>query len=292
MLMKSAPARIDRQTGVMRNCKLIGFESRNGRYYPPEVLRGAVHLYEGAKVNIDHPERGPGQERKISDRIGVIRNARFVEGRGIYGDFHYNPHHPMAERLAWDAENNPSAMGFSHNATMRLGRPGRDGREVVESIVAIRSIDLVADPATTTSLFESFKLSDKNSPMSLAFRKLITAIVSDETNDTRTMMAKIKLALKTQQAVNRDDEADANAESEAEQNRILQEKLKKIGTGLESIQPRESLSQLAAHAELLQRTLDNLERPARQMATRWGTSDQAKATRGAELRQFERRLKR
>lgn len=149
MMLKPAPAK-----SVIRNCKLIGFESQNGRYYPPEVLRSAVHLYEGARVNIDHPERGPGQERKLGDRIGVIRNARFVAGSGIFGDFHYNPHHPMAEQLAWDAENNPGAFGFSHNASLRLGRP-QLGREVVEQIVAIRSIDLVADPATTTSLFES-----------------------------------------------------------------------------------------------------------------------------------------
>ena len=291
MLTKSAPAKIDRQTGVMRNCKLIGFESRNGRIYPPEVLRGAVHLYEGAKVNIDHPERGPMAERKISDRIGVIRNARFVEGRGVYGDFHYNPHHPMAERVVWDAENNPSAMGFSHNATMRTGK-SKNGMEVVVEIIAIRSIDLVADPATTTSLFESFKLSDKMSPMSMAFRKLIAAIVSDESNDTRTMMRKIRIALETQQAINRDDEAEADAESEAEKNRILQEKLRKIRTGIESIQPRESLSQLAAHAELLQRTLETLERPARQIQTRWGVGDQAKAAREAELKRAASRLKR
>jgi hypothetical protein len=291
MLTKSAPAKIDRQTGVMRNCKLIGFESRNGRIYPPEVLRGAVHLYEGAKVNIDHPERGPMAERKISDRIGVIRNARFVEGRGVYGDFHYNPHHPMAERVVWDAENNPSAMGFSHNATMRTGK-SKNGMEVVVEIIAIRSIDLVADPATTTSLFESFKLSDKMSPMSMAFRKLIAAIVSDESNDTRTMMRKIRIALETQQAINRDDEAEADAESEAEKNRILQEKLRKIRTGIESIQPRESLSQLAAHAELLQRTLEALERPARQIQTRWGVGDQAKAAREAELKRAASRLKR
>jgi len=290
MLTKSAPAKID-QSAVIRNVKLIGFESQNGRVYPPEVLRRSIHLYEGAKVNVDHPERGPMAERKISDRIGKIRNVRFVEGRGLFGDFHYNPHHPMANQLAWDAEHSPESLGFSHNATLRLGKP-KDGKEVIEEILNIRSMDLVADPATTSSLFESFKLSDKMSPMSMAFRRLIIAIISDESNDVRTMLAKIKIALETQQAINRDDEAESDAESEAEKDRILQEKLKKIRTGIESIQPRESLSQLAAHAELLQRTLETLERPARQIQTRWGVGDQAKAAREAELKRAASRLKR
>ena len=187
MLTKSAPAKID-QSAVIRNVKLIGFESQNGRVYPPEVLRRSIHLYEGAKVNVDHPERGPMAERKISDRIGKIRNVRFVEGRGLFGDFHYNPHHPMANQLAWDAEHSPESLGFSHNATLRLGKP-KDGKEVIEEILNIRSMDLVADPATTSSLFESFKISDRLSPMSQAFRRLIVAIISDESNDVRTMMA-------------------------------------------------------------------------------------------------------
>lgn len=57
----SSSVRVDRDSGVIRGVKLIGFESKNGRTYPPSVLKGAVHLYEGAKVNIDHPERDPGE---------------------------------------------------------------------------------------------------------------------------------------------------------------------------------------------------------------------------------------
>lgn len=223
---------------VIKNVKLIGFESKNGRYYPPEVLRAAVHLYEGAKVNVDHPERGPMAERRIGDRIGQIKNVRYVAGSGLHGDFVFNPHHSMAGQIAWDAEHSPESLGFSHNATMRLGRPDRNGNEVVESIVHVRSIDLVADPATTTSMFESV----------------------DHRRESASQLA-----------------------TDREYINLLASKLRP---------PRESLSQLAIHAELLQRTLDNLERPARQMATRWGVGEQARAAREAERRQFARRLKR
>jgi hypothetical protein len=205
----SNSAKLDREAGVIRGVKLIGFESKNGRLYPPPVLKAAVHLYEGAKVNIDHPERDPAQARKYGERFGVIRSVRFVEGQGNYGDFHFNPKHPMADQVCWDAEHNPEALGFSHNALLRLG-PKQGGKEVIESIINIRSMDLVADPATTTSLFESETPMDPNAPMAPAetdpkdamkgaFRQMIMAAVDDESLDTAATMKKIKEIMKAQE---------------------------------------------------------------------------------------------
>lgn len=204
----TASAKIDRTAGVIKGVKLIGFESKNGRIYPPKVLKEAVHLYEGAKVNIDHPSTGPATERKYSDRFGIIRNVRFVESQGLFGDFHFNPHHSMSEQVLWDAENNPEALGFSHNAILRLGRP-QNGKEVIEQIIQIRSMDLVADPATTTSLFESEAMdpmapeapassSDPKSAMKGAFRQMIMAAVDDESLDMKATMKKIAEIMKAQ----------------------------------------------------------------------------------------------
>lgn len=148
-------ASLDAEKHVIRDVKLIGFESLNGRTYPPAVLRGAVSLYEGAKVNVDHPADSPAAPRSVSDRIGLIKNARFVEGRGVVGDFHFNPKHKLAEQVSWDAANQPEAVGFSHNATLKLAAKPVNGKQVVEQIVRVRSVDLVADPATTKSLYES-----------------------------------------------------------------------------------------------------------------------------------------
>jgi hypothetical protein len=65
---------------------------------------------------------------------------------------HFNPKHPVAEQLAWDAENNPRNVGFSHNVLARLSRDG--DASVVEAITHVQSVDLVADPAATQGLFE------------------------------------------------------------------------------------------------------------------------------------------
>lgn len=145
--------RVDREKGIIYGVKVIGFDSKNNRTYTAPALREAVSLYDGAKVNIDHPERDALQPRKVQDRFGVLRNAKFVEGSGVFADLHFNPQHALAEQLVWDAENNPSAFGLSHNA---MGTPGRrvNGKQTIESITAVRSVDVVADPATTNSIFE------------------------------------------------------------------------------------------------------------------------------------------
>jgi hypothetical protein len=144
--------RVDRAAGVLRGVKLIGMESLNGRRYRAEALAAAVGLYEGAKVNVNHPKDGPLAPRDYRDRLGVIRQVEFRPGDGLFGNLHFNPKHAIAEQLAWDAENNPRNVGFSHNVLARLSREGE--QTVVESITHVQSVDLVADPAATQGLFE------------------------------------------------------------------------------------------------------------------------------------------
>ena len=143
---------VDRLAGVIRGVKILGLESRNGRTYLPEALAAAAPLYEGAKVNVNHPKGGPAGPRDYQDRIGVIRAVK-AGGDGLFADFHFNPKHALAEQLLWDAERAPENVGFSHNVEARTTRRG--DRVVVEAITRVQSVDLVADPATTRGLFEA-----------------------------------------------------------------------------------------------------------------------------------------
>src|SRR5581483_9249417 len=63
--------RVDREAGVVRGVKILGLESRNGRTYLPAALAGSIRLYEGAKVNVNHPKGHPQAPRDYQDRIGV-----------------------------------------------------------------------------------------------------------------------------------------------------------------------------------------------------------------------------
>ncbi len=144
--------RVDRAAGVIRGVKILGLRSRNGRVYLPEALAQAAPLYEGAKVNLNHPKGRPHSPRDYQDRIGAIRNVTLREGEGLFADFHFNPKHALAEQLAWDAEHAPGNVGFSHHVVAHTARRGEE--LVVEAIARVESVDLVADPATTRGLFE------------------------------------------------------------------------------------------------------------------------------------------
>lgn len=151
-VVRSGACQVDREAGIIRRVKVVGLESRNGRRYTLECLKRAIPLYEGCAVNIDHPVKSPSQSRSAHDRFGKFQNV-IAEADGLYADLHYLKSHPMAATICEAAERMPDAFGFSHNAQgdYRL----EQGVEVVEAIVEVRSVDLVADPATTRSLFES-----------------------------------------------------------------------------------------------------------------------------------------
>jgi hypothetical protein len=110
-------------------------------------------LYDGAKVNVNHPKGHPLSPRDYQDRLGVVRGVEFRAGEGLFGDLHFNPKHALSEQLVWDAEHAPQNVGMSHNVLARTSRSGND--TIVEAITKVQSIDLVADPATTAGLFES-----------------------------------------------------------------------------------------------------------------------------------------
>ncbi len=149
---RNTTLKVDSQAGVVRGVKVLGLRSRNGRQYLEQALRQAVHLYEGAKVNINHAEGSAQMPRGYQDRIGSIRQVSIRENEGLFGDFHFNPKHALAEQLSWDAEHAPENLGFSHNVEAVVAREGND--LIVEEIVKVHSVDLVADPASTQGLFE------------------------------------------------------------------------------------------------------------------------------------------
>ena len=143
---------VDRGQSVIRGVKILGLRSRNGRVYLPTALIAAAQLYEGAKVNVNHPKGHPHSPRDYQDRIGTLRGVAIREGEGLFGDLHLNPAHALAEQLLWDAQHAPGNVGLSHNVQAQTVTRG--GATVVEAILKVQGVDLVADPATTRGLFE------------------------------------------------------------------------------------------------------------------------------------------
>lgn len=210
---------IDREKNTIAGVKILGLESLNGRSYSPAAVKAAISLYEGAKVNVNHPEKGPKQPRRYEDRLGNTRSVHYVEGQGLFGTLHYNPKHPVAEQLLHDAEHAPENVGFSHNADAVYSRKG--GKNVVEAITTVRSVDLVADPATCRSLYEHTELEDEGMDLSkmtleeiLSARPDLKAAVLEESKQADEIEAKDQQIKELTEAVDR-----YKAKEEAEKRR-------------------------------------------------------------------------
>lgn len=143
----------DADSGIIRNVKIVGKISKNGRTYTDAALQEAVPLYENAAVNIDHPDRKFAEkERGIMEQVGVLRDVRWTPD-GDFGDLHLFESHAASKLIIERARKDRNGFGLSHNAEGTCVRTKQG--EICESISDVRSVDIVGKPATTRGLFES-----------------------------------------------------------------------------------------------------------------------------------------
>ena len=197
-----ASAAVDAEAGIIRGVKVLGMQSTNGRVYPRDVIAKALPLYEGARVNVNHP--GPAQRaeaRGVQDMLGQLVNVRQDADGSAYGDLEYLRSHPVAAVLAEAAQRMPAKLGLSHVVEARVKADGN--LQIVEGIERVVSVDLVSEPATTRGLFESEGYmdgmaapvsSDPGAAVSDGFRSAILAVLDGE-GDKKSKLAKIKALL-------------------------------------------------------------------------------------------------
>jgi len=173
--------------GVIKGVKLLGEKSKNGNRYPRRVREAAHDVFEGCKVNINH---GKGSA-EVQSRIGKLVNVR-EQKDGTYADFHFLTSHPWAQTIVEASRRMPDAYGFSINGQGRVKKV--KGESVVESIDSIKSVDLVADPGTVTSLFEQEEEAEGKSVLQLV-GELIAALVAEGKEDMVKEIIKFKKKL-------------------------------------------------------------------------------------------------
>jgi hypothetical protein len=158
--------RIDEEAGIAYNVKIQGFDSENGdpdgnpyitrRHYPKEVLRQAIPLYEGVPVNIDH--YADGKWRTFASNFGKITDV-YLAADGLRGNMHFNREHEYTKQFL-EAARRGFRVGLSPDV---LAATAVDGNcLVVTRISEVKSVDLVANPATTTSLQEGAEVKKKS----------------------------------------------------------------------------------------------------------------------------------
>lgn len=133
--------------------------SKNGNYYPADVLKKAVPLFEGAYAFADHTtdaDRQARPERSIKDKVGRFHAVTFgrhtVGGRMVEGlKARFKVIAPWLREVLVEAVNagEPDFLGFSIDAEGRVAKKQHNGRTVnwVEDIVKVHSVDVVTDPA-------------------------------------------------------------------------------------------------------------------------------------------------
>lgn len=228
------PGGHDPAAGVVRDCKVLGLVSRNGRRYSRRAVASAARLYEGCPVYFDHDEGAEGRSRPFIDKFGTLRNVRVGPDGGLRGDLHYNPRHLYADTFRGWLETDPNGVGFSHNATGRV-REDHDGTFVVEEIVEVESVDLVSRPATTEGLFEAHDTEtckvEEETPLDMPaetpaeagaggyedhLAEMVKAIVTDPALDPKVKKKKILAALKMLDAKGGGEEVEDVEEAEEE----------------------------------------------------------------------------
>lgn len=149
--VRARPASVDTVTGVIHGVKVLGLTSINRRRYTSQAVQNAARLYENRGVYADHPSK-PTEQRSIDHKIGWLENVQ-ARADGLYADLHLLLADERTAKVLEAAQKKPELFGLSHNADGK-GKTDADGIFVVEEITEVRSVDLVADPATNRSLFE------------------------------------------------------------------------------------------------------------------------------------------
>jgi hypothetical protein len=148
-------SRIAKADGVIYGVVMINARSSNGahgRLYTSKALKQIAEMSEGLPAYMNHvPREQAFRPRDVREMIGSFKSVRFEESKSrVVGDLHVVEHHrPLVFGLA-AALYDTVGISLVSRGAMRL----QNDVEIIEDIIAVRSGDLVSDPATTRGLFE------------------------------------------------------------------------------------------------------------------------------------------
>jgi hypothetical protein len=150
-------ANLNRKANIIEGTTLISASSSNGvnhkRRYSEKALPQIAAMAEGIPAYANHVSPDMAfKPRDVRDMIGKHVNVRYDAATGkVMSDLALTEHHApwvfsLADRLGDQVGNSLVSKGL-----VRM----EGDTEVVDEIVALRSGDLVSDPASTRGLFES-----------------------------------------------------------------------------------------------------------------------------------------
>ena len=146
--------RVDLQNNRISGVAILNSISRNKRVYLPSALQSIIPLVNGCKSFIDHSSDAFGNI-SVLRLLGSFSNARLDNGK-VKADLNVLESAQAKDLLFELAQRSPYSVGFSVACRGVIAdKLDASGREQVEKIIALRSVDLVVEPAATSGLFES-----------------------------------------------------------------------------------------------------------------------------------------
>src|ERR1700730_10167152 len=97
---QAGPLNTNRESGYIRDVKVLGLKSANNRSYTPEAVNRAKPLYEGRLTNANHSKL----ERSAYDRLGWLEGV-YTKPDGLYAKkWNILQAHPLAPAIMEAAE--------------------------------------------------------------------------------------------------------------------------------------------------------------------------------------------
>lgn len=227
-IQEKGSLKLDREAGIVRGVKVLGWSGKGGqRIYQRRAVEQALPLYDGVVVNLNHVQASENDlshpNRSVTERFGRIINPRVTDD-GLFGDLKFNRKHYWAETFMGWVDDDPSAIGLSHDAILQ-GPMLKDGKRNIESIPKVFSVDIVADPGSTRGLHEDMTpdepdpegasvgmedLDDESGDAEEHLCSFIVTIIKDKSLSMNERKAKVMEAMKLL-----DDEDSEGEEDEA-----------------------------------------------------------------------------
>ncbi len=120
--------------------------SKNGNYYAPEVVRGMMPLFEGARAFADHPAPGERPERSVRDLVGYYKAPRIGDDGALRATLKVSKNADWLWSLIEESvTDGHELVGISIDADGRVAPGTVDGKtcRVVEGITKLNSCDVV-----------------------------------------------------------------------------------------------------------------------------------------------------
>ena len=145
--------RVDEENSRISRVAIMNSVSRNNRVYSDKAMASILKLAEGTKSFLDHGNAFTGGS-SVKDILGRFTRPT-KDGNTIYANLEVLKNSPGRDMIFEIATSFPEMAGFSINARGKFAdATDPQGREVVEDVVALRSVDFVGNPATVNGVWE------------------------------------------------------------------------------------------------------------------------------------------